>query len=471
MRARQDRVEMPKQDPDVRRNNFDEVALGYNTTQAAAEASRCLGCRNKPCVSGCPVSVDIPAFIALVREGSIEEAAQKIKEKNSLPAICGRVCPQEDQCEARCVLAKSGKAVAIGALERFVADYAREKVDLLRQAEMAGGAKRSRPPHAAKVAVVGSGPAALTAAADLALMGHEVTVFESLHAFGGVLRYGIPEFRLPKAIVDCEIDYIRSLGVEFVPNVIVGKTITVDELRTQGYRAIFVGTGAGLPYFLNIPGENLVGVYSANEYLTRSNLMKAYRFPEYHTPIRSGDRVAVIGGGNVAMDAARTAVRLGAKEVFLVYRRSRAEMPARLEEVVNAEEEGVKFMLLTNPVRILGDEKGAVRAIECVRMELGESDSSGRRRPVPVEGSEHTLEVDTVIVAIGQGPNTLFTQSTPEVATDRSGYIVADCETGATSARGFYAGGDIVTGAATVIAAMGAGRRAAVAIDEYLRSC
>lgn len=471
MRARQDRVEMPKQDPDVRRNNFDEVALGYNTTQAAAEASRCLGCRNKPCVSGCPVSVDIPAFIALVREGSIEEAAQKIKEKNSLPAICGRVCPQEDQCEARCVLAKSGKAVAIGALERFVADYAREKVDLLRQAEMAGGAKRSRPPHAAKVAVVGSGPAALTAAADLALMGHEVTVFESLHAFGGVLRYGIPEFRLPKAIVDCEIDYIRSLGVEFVPNVIVGKTITVDELRTQGYRAIFVGTGAGLPYFLNIPGENLVGVYSANEYLTRSNLMKAYRFPEYHTPIRSGDRVAVIGGGNVAMDAARTAVRLGAKEVFLVYRRSRAEMPARLEEVVNAEEEGVKFMLLTNPVRILGDEKGAVRAIECVRMELGEPDSSGRRRPVPVEGSEHTLEVDTVIVAIGQGPNTLFTQSIPEVATDRWGYIIADCETGATSARGFYAGGDIVTGAATVIAAMGAGRRAAVAIDEYLRSC
>ena len=471
MRARQDRVEMPKQDPDVRRNNFDEVALGYNMTQAAAEASRCLSCRNKPCVSGCPVSVDIPAFIALVKEGRIEEAAEKVKEKNSLPAICGRVCPQEDQCEARCVLAKSGKAVAIGALERFVADYLREKGDRPRQAEMTSGAKRNRPPHAAKVAVVGSGPAGLTAAADLALMGHEVTVFESLHAFGGVLRYGIPEFRLPKAILDHEIDYVRSLGVEFVPNVIVGKTITAEELRTQGYRAIFVGTGAGLPHFLNIPGESLVGVYSANEYLTRSNLMKAYRFPEYHTPMRSGDRVAVIGGGNVAMDAARTAVRLGAKEVFLVYRRSRAEMPARLEEVVNAEEEGVKFMLLTNPVRILGDENGAVRAIECVRMELGEPDSSGRRRPVPVQGSEHTLDVDTVIVAIGQGPNTLFTQSAPEVATDRRGYIIADCETGATSAEGLYAGGDIVTGAATVIAAMGAGRRAAAAIDQYLRSC
>ncbi len=467
MRARQDRVDMPKQDPEVRRSNFDEVALGYDLTQATIEASRCMGCRNKPCVSGCPVSVDMPAFMALVKEGRIEEAARKVKEKNSLPAICGRVCPQEDQCESRCVLAKSGRAVAIGALERFVADYERGKGSSLGQAAK----KPVRPRHAAKVAVVGSGPAGLTAAADLALMGHEVTVFESLHAFGGVLRYGIPEFRLPKAILDYEIDYIRSLGVEFVPNVIVGKTIGADELMADGYRAVFVCTGAGLPHFLNIPGESLVGVYSANEYLTRSNLMRAYRFPEYHTPIRPGDKVAVIGGGNVAMDAARTAVRLGANEVFLVYRRSRAEMPARFEETVNAEEEGVKFRFLTNPVRMLGDENGAVRAIECVRMELGEPDASGRRHPVPVEASEHTFEVDTVIVAIGQGPNTLFTQSAPQVATDSWGYIVADCETGATSAKGFYAGGDIVTGAATVIAAMGAGRKAAAAIDRYLRTC
>lgn len=471
MRVKPDRVEMPKQDPEVRRSNFDEVALGYDLTQATAEASRCLGCRNKPCVSGCPVSVDIPAFIALIKEGKIKEAALKVKEKNSLPAICGRVCPQEDQCESRCVLAKSGRAIAIGALERFVADWEREKDGSLHQTQTASAMRRVRPPHAAKVAVVGSGPAGLTAAADLALMGHTVSVFESLHGFGGVLRYGIPEFRLPKAILDYEIDYIRGLGVEFVPNVIVGKTVSADELMADGYRALFVCTGAGLPHFLNIPGENLVGVYSANEYLTRSNLMKAYRFPEYHTPIKLGDRVAVIGGGNVAMDAARTAVRLGAKEVLLIYRRSRAEMPARLEEIVNAEEEGVEFMLLTNPVRILGDENGAVRAIECIRMELGEPDASGRPRPVPVEGSEHTLDVDTVIVAIGQGPNTLFTSSTPQIETDRWGHIIADPETGATSAKGFYAGGDVVTGAATVIAAMGAGRRAAAAIDEYLRTC
>jgi len=455
---------MPKLDPVVRRRSFDEVALGFSLDQAVEEASRCLNCRAKPCVSGCPVSVDIPDFISLVREQRILDAFLKVREKNSLPAICGRVCPQENQCEGRCVLGRAGEPVAIGALERFVADYCREKLGVSARHTV----RPVKSPYSAKVAVVGSGPASLTAAADLALMGHKVTVFESLHEFGGVLRYGIPEFRLPKAILDDEIDYIRGLGVEFVPNVIVGKTILVDELIAFGYRAVFIGTGAGLPHFLGIPGESLIGVYSANEYLTRSNLMKAYLFPEYETPIRRGKRVAVIGGGNVAMDAARTALRLGADDVYVIYRRSRAEMPARAEEIDNAEEEGVNLVLLTNPVRVIGDSKGEVVALECMKNELGEPDASGRRRPVPVKGSEYCLDVDTVIVAIGQGPNPMLTKSTPALLTDERGYIVADPETGATSLKGFFAGGDIVTGSATVIAAMGAGRRAAVSIDRYL---
>jgi glutamate synthase (NADPH/NADH) small chain len=464
--VRSNRVTMPKQDPAVRRRNFDEVALGFTYKQATAEASRCLNCRNKPCVSGCPVSVDIPGFIALIKEGKVEDAFAKIRETNSLPAICGRVCPQENQCEARCVLGKSGQPVAIGALERFVADYCREKDGTFARKAVKPIALTNR----AKVAVVGSGPAGLTAAADLALLGYEVTVFESLHEFGGVLRYGIPEFRLPKAILDYEIDYIRSLGVRFVPDAIVGKTITTDDLTALGYRAVFIGTGAGLPYFLGIPGENLIGVYSANEYLTRSNLMKAYLFPEHETPIRRGKRVAVIGGGNVAIDSARTALRLGADEVFVVYRRSRAEMPARAEEIINAEEEGVTLVLLTSPVEIVGDDSGQVVALECIRNQLGEPDASGRRRPVPIEGSEYAIDVDTVIVAIGQGPNPLFTEATPSLLTDERGYIVVDADTGATNLNGFYAGGDIVTGAATVIAAMGAGRKAAKAIHRYLRS-
>lgn len=465
MQTTQYRVNMPRQDALLRRGNFSEVALGYSQEQAQLEASRCLNCRSKPCALGCPVSIDIPAFIALIRQGEFEAALQKIKEKNSLPAICGRVCPQEDQCEARCVRRKTGEPVAIGALERFAADYCRER-------SVGAAGERVQPalcPHSSKVAVVGSGPAGLTAAADLALLGHQVTVFESLHAFGGVLRYGIPEFRLPKAILDHEIEYIRSLGVQLVPDVIIGKTVTVEELLADGYRAIFIGTGAGLPHFLGIPGESLVGVYSANEFLTRANLMKAYRFPEHETPIRRGRRVVVVGAGNVAMDSARTAVRLGAEEVTVVYRRSRDEMPARAEEILNAEEEGVILRLLTNPVRIVGDDKGAVRAITCIQMTLGDPDASGRRSPVPVQGSEHDIEADTVIVAIGQGPNPLLTRATPALATDKRGYIVVDDQTGATSLEGTYAGGDIVTGAATVIAAMGAGRRAATAIDEYLQ--
>lgn len=456
---------MPKQDPAVRRGNFDEVAIGFDLDQATVEASRCLNCRNKPCVSGCPVAVDIPGFIALIKDGKLEDAFSRIRETNSLPAICGRVCPQESQCEARCVLGRSGQPVAIGALERFVADYCRERVGKSARQAVQQVVKTD----IAKVAVVGSGPAGLTAAADLALMGYEVTVFESLHEFGGVLRYGIPEFRLPKAILGDEIDYVRSLGVEFVSDVIVGKTVTAEELVVLGYRAVFIGTGAGLPYFLGIPGENLIGVYSANEYLTRSNLMKAYLFPEYETPIRRGKRVAVVGGGNVAMDSARTALRLGADEVFVVYRRSRAEMPARAEEIDNAEEEGVTFVLLTNPVQIIGDDSRQVVALECTKNKLGEPDASGRRRPVPIEGSEYAIEVDTVVVAIGQGPNPLLTKATPSLLTDERGYIVVDTDTGATSLKGFYAGGDIVTGAATVIAAMGAGRRAAKAMHRYLQ--
>ncbi|HEY8391858.1 MAG TPA: NADPH-dependent glutamate synthase [Capillibacterium sp.] len=458
---KQARQQMPKQDPETRRRNFAEVALGFTPEQAQAEASRCLHCKKPLCVEGCPVEVEIPEFIALLAAGKPAEALAKIKEKNSLPAICGRVCPQENQCEKNCILGRKGEPVAIGGLERYCADWGRTN-----PGEKAVSAPSA--PVKGKVAVVGSGPAGLTAAADLALLGYKVTLFESLHAPGGVLRYGIPEFRLPKTIVDFEVGNLEKLGVEIRTNILIGKTLTIDELFAAGYRAVFIGTGAGLPHFLGIPGENLNGVYSANEFLTRVNLMKAYRFPEYETPVRIGKRVAVVGAGNVAMDAARTALRLGAEEVRIVYRRSREEMPARREEIENAEEEGVIFRLLTNPVRLLGDENGNVTAMVCEKMVLGEPDASGRRKPVPVPGSEEKLAVDTVVVAIGQGPNPILLQGTTGLALNKRGYIEVDPETLMTSIPGVFAGGDIVTGAATVIAAMGAGKRAARAIDRYL---
>ncbi|MDI7246271.1 MAG: NADPH-dependent glutamate synthase [Bacillota bacterium] len=464
MPAKVDRHPMPKQDPRERIRNFNEVALGYPADVAVGEAMRCIGCPKSPCVAGCPVEVDIPSFVKLIAEGKFVEAARKIKEKNSLPAICGRVCPQETQCEERCTLGKKGKPVAIGALERFAADY-----------ERASGTQAASEPApasgaAGRVAVVGSGPAGLTCAADLAKMGYSVVLFESLHSTGGVLRYGIPEFRLPKAIVDEEVAYVKSLGVEVRVNTLVGRTVTVDELFRDGFDAIFLGTGAGLPHFLGIPGENLNGVYSANEFLTRSNLMKAYRFPEYDTPVWVGKRVVVVGAGNVAMDAARTALRLGAEKVSIVYRRSRAEMPARLEEIENAEEEGVELMLLTNPIRVLGDERGWVRGMECVRMELGEPDESGRRRPVPVPGSEFVIDIDTMISAVGTDPNPLLVRSVPGLKLGRHGNVIVNEETGETSVPGVFAGGDIVTGSATVIAAMGAGKIAARGIDRYIRA-
>lgn len=450
------RVEMPKQPARERRGNFGEVALGLTAEQAAAEAGRCLQCKTRACVSGCPVEVDIPGFIRLIAADDTGGAAKSIKEKNALPAICGRVCPQETQCEAVCVLGRKGSPVAIGALERYAADWERARAN--------GPVARGRlAPTGPRAAVIGAGPAGLTCAADLARAGCRVTVFEILHAPGGVLRYGIPEFRLPKAIVDEEVRFIESLGVELRTNVGIGQLYSLAELFAQGYKAVFIGTGAGLPYFLGIPGENLNGVYSANEFLTRTNLMKAYLFPRYGTPIKVGRRVAVTGAGNVAMDAARTALRLGAEEAAIVYRRSRVEMPARREEIENAEEEGVVFHLLTNPVRILG-ENGWVTGLECLRMELGEPDSSGRRRPVPVPGSEFTLDVETVVIAIGQGPNPVLTRGAGNLATNKHGYIIADPETGATNLENVYAGGDIVTGSATVIAAMGAGKAAARAI-------
>ena len=455
------REPMPKQDPKLRVQNFDEVALGYSKESAVREASRCLGCKKPPCIAGCPVDIDIPAFIDLIRHGDFIGAIHKIKEKNSLPAICGRVCPQEEQCEAVCVLAKKGQPVAIGRLERFVADYEFQQGDVR--------IPSSPSPTGKKIAVIGAGPAGLTAAGDLVRMGHKVTVFEALHKPGGVLVYGIPEFRLPKWIVQRESDYVAKLGVEIQVSHIVGRSSTIDGLLGHGYDAVFIGTGAGLPYFMKIPGENLNGVYSANEFLTRVNLMKAYLFPEYNTPVHYGRNIAVVGGGNVAMDSARTSLRLSAENVYLIYRRSREEMPARAEEIENAFEEGVQPRLLTHPVRILGNEKGWVKEIECIRMELGEPDASGRRRPVPVAGSEHRIEVDMIIVAIGQGPNPLLTTSTPDLALTKYGNIVADEQTCKTSKKGVFAGGDIVTGAATVILAMGAGKRAAKAIDAYLK--
>ncbi len=455
---------MPEQTPQDRRNNFNEVALGYDETTARAEADRCLQCANPFCRQGCPVNVNIPAFIKHIKNGDFEEAISEIKTKNSLPAVCGRVCPQENQCEKFCILGKKNEPVAIGRLERFAADYARGN----KKKSESSAQDKTMGEQIGKVAVIGSGPAGLTVAGDLALLGYKVTVFEALHAAGGVLMYGIPEFRLPKDIVQHEINELRNLGVDIAVNSIIGRTFTIDELlNEQGYDAVFIGTGAGLPNFLNIPGENYNGVYAANEFLTRSNLMQAYK-KNATTPIYKGDKVAVIGAGNVAMDAARTALRLGASNVYIVYRRSEQEMPARAEEIHHAREEGVEFKLLTNPVRILGNEKGWVEGLECVKMELGEADLSGRRKPVEVKNSNFVLEVDSVIIAIGQGPNPLIQYTTPGLEVNKHGNINTD-EQGITSKPGVFAGGDIVTGAATVISAMGAGRKAAESIHKYIQ--
>lgn len=454
------KVPMPEQAPNVRNKNFDEVTLGYTPEMAIEEAQRCLNCKHKPCISGCPVQVKIPEFIALVAEGKFLEAAAKIKETSALPAVCGRVCPQETQCEQKCVRGIKGEAVAIGRLERFVADYAREH----------GEEKAAKPaPNGHKCAIIGAGPAGLTCAGDLARMGYQVTVFEALHIAGGVLMYGIPEFRLPKEIVQKEIDTLKDLGVEFVLNFVVGRSETIDELFEDGYEAIFVGSGAGLPTFMGVPGENANGVYSANEYLTRINLMKAYQ-NDAETPIFHARKIAVVGGGNVAMDAARCAKRMGADDVYIVYRRSENELPARLEEIHHAKEEGVVFKFLTAPLEVLVDENYNVTGLKCQQMELGEPDESGRRRPVPVEGSEFTLDLDCVIAAIGTTPNPLIRHTTPGLDTNRKGCIIADDEHGITSKEGVFAGGDAVTGAATVILAMGAGKRAAAAMDEYIKS-
>lgn len=451
--------EMPSQAPDIRNKNFSEVALGYTEEQAIDEANRCLNCKNHPCVTGCPVSIDIPAFIAHVQKGEFEEAYQVIARSSSLPAVCGRVCPQETQCESKCVRGIKGEPVAIGRLERFVADWHNQHVTTAPEKPASNG-------H--KVAVIGSGPSGLTCAGDLAKMGYKVTVFEALHTAGGVLVYGIPEFRLPKDIVKKEIDNLKALGVDIETNMVIGKVLSIDELLEDGYESVFIGSGAGLPRFMNIPGENLKGVYSANEFLTRVNLMKSYR-EDSSTPVLHAQKVAVVGGGNVAMDAARCAKRLGAEEVSIVYRRSEKELPARAEEVEHAKEEGIQFRLLRNPVAILGDENGFVKGMECIEMELGEPDASGRRRPVEKPDSNFVLDVDCVIMSIGTSPNPLIKSTTEGLDTQRWGGIVAD-ENGLTSRVGVYAGGDAVTGAATVILAMGAGKTAAKAIDEYIQS-
>lgn len=468
---------MPKtpileQDPKKRVKNFNEVALGYSEEQAVEEAKRCLSCKKPLCVGGCPVEIDIPGFVKEIANRNFAKALEILKEKNNFPAVCGRVCPQETQCEDVCIVRKTrdktgvcpsgfDEPVAIGRLERFIADWG-----IGQQPSVAGHPPRRKTGR--KVAVIGSGPAGLTCAADLARMGEEVTVFESLHSPGGVLQYGIPEFRLPRNILDVEIGYIKSLGVKIVLNAAIGASRTFEDLKKSGFSAFFIGTGAGLPYFMGIEGENLNGVYSANEFLTRINLMKAYKFPQYDTPIVVGKRVAVIGAGNVAVDAARSALRLGAEEVVIVYRRARDEMPARAEEIKHAEEEGIKLKLLTSPTRILGAENGWVRAVECIKNSLGEPDSSGRPRPVPVSGSEYIEEFDALVSAIGQGPNPLLLSSVEGLKLNKRGYIEADPHTFATSIRGVYAGGDIVTGAATVIEAMGAGKRAARSIQGYL---
>ena len=456
-----EKVKMPELDPEVRAKNFEEVALGYTPQMAQEESLRCLECKNRPCVAGCPVQVNIPEFIREIKEGNFMEAYNVITATNGLPAVCGRVCPQESQCEKYCVRGKKGEPVGIGRLERFAADFAMSQGAL--------GVRDAAPKNGKKVAVVGSGPSGLTCASDLAKRGYDVTVFEAFHTAGGVLKYGIPQFRLPKEIVDLEINVLKELGVKIDLDMVVGKILTIDELKKMGFEAIFIGSGAGLPSFMNIPGENLNDVYSANEFLTRINLMHAYQYPSYDTPIKPYSSVAVIGGGNVAMDAARCAKRLGAENVYIIYRRSEAEMPARLEEVHHAKEEGIDFRLLEAPVEILGDEKGNVTALKNVRMKLGEPDASGRRRPVVIEGSEYTLPMDAVIVAIGQSPNPMIKNSTPDLKTQPWGGIIIDEKTGATSIPGVYAGGDAVTGAATVILAMGAGKTAAKSIDEYLQ--
>ncbi len=454
------RREMPKQSPDVRRHNFDEVALGYSAETAVEEATRCLQCPKPKCVENCPVEIDIPGFIKCIAERDFATGVRVLKEKNCLPAMCGRVCPQEEQCEETCVLVKKGGQIAVGRLERFLADWEAEQGEL-EMPEIA-------PPTGKKVAVIGGGPAGLTVAGDLIKLGHNVTIFEALHKMGGVLVYGIPEFRLPKVIVQREVEYLRKLGVEIVTDFVVGKTRTVDSLLEE-YDVVFIGSGAGLPWFMEIPGENLNGVYSANEYLTRMNLMKGFLFPRFQTPIKRHQRVAVLGGGNVAMDCARTALRLGA-ESRIIYRRSRQELPARLEEIENAEEEGVIFDFLTLPIRYIGDENGWVKEIECLKMELGEPDASGRRRPIPIEGSETIMPMDAVVCAIGNSPNPLIAATTPGLEVGKKGNIVADEQTGKTSKERVWAGGDVVTGAATVILAMGAGRQAARSMHEYLCS-
>ena len=453
------KVEMPVQDGEVRRDNFEEVALGYTKEMAMEEAQRCLHCPTKPCISGCPVAVNIPDFIEQVKEGNFEEAYQIIHETSSLPAVCGRVCPQEKQCEAKCVRGVKGEAVAIGRLERFVADWHRENVkDELKKPEGNG--------H--KVAVVGAGPAGLTCAGDLAKKGYQVSVFEALHVAGGVLMYGIPEFRLPKAVVQTEIEGLKQMGVDIQTNMVIGRSESVDDLFDAGYESVFIGSGAGLPSFMNMPGENLKGVYSANEFLTRCNLMKAYK-DGVDTPIQHPKRAVIVGGGNVAMDAARCAKRLGVEEVTIVYRRSMDELPARKEEVEHAMEEGIVFKLLTNPVRVLGNEDGWVCGMECVSMELGEPDASGRRRPVEIKDSNFVLDVDCMIMAIGTSPNPLIRSTTEGLETNRKGCLIAD-DNGATTREGVFAGGDAVTGAATVILAMGAGKTAAAAIDDYIQN-
>ena len=469
------RTSMPEQSPEERIKNFKEVALGYTEEDAVKESKRCLQCKNPRCIEGCPVDIDIKSFINLISKKEFAKALDKIREKSSLPAICGRVCPQEDQCEKKCILAVKDKPVAIGRLERFVADRKLSENSItgnesngsnennnLKSKEL--DCKSSNK----KIAIIGSGPAGLTCAGELAKMGYKVTIFEALHKTGGVLVYGIPEFRLPKKILEKEVKFVESLGVEIKLNMVIGKVLTIDDMLNNGYSSVFIGTGAGLPYFMNIPGENLNGVYSANEYLTRSNLMKAYLFPEYDTPIARVRNIAVVGGGNVAMDSARTAKRLGAKNVYLIYRRSEVEMPARNEEIEHAKQEGIEFILLTNPVEIVGSE-GWVKKIKCVKMKLGEPDESGRRRPMPIDGSEHEINVEAVVMAIGQGPNPLLTSTTSDLKLTRRGNIEADTQTGKTSKKGVFAGGDIATGTATVILAMGAGKNAAGAIDKYVK--
>ncbi|MDO4178308.1 MAG: NADPH-dependent glutamate synthase [Phascolarctobacterium sp.] len=455
---------MPEQPANVRNKNFEEVAMGYTRELALDEAQRCLNCPKPRCVTGCPVNVEIPKFIHAVVEENFAEAIKTLKNKNSLSAVCGRVCPQEKQCESKCVLGIKGEPVAIGRLERFVADYARENnLDKPQAGDVA-------PKNGKKVAIVGSGPSGLTCAGDLCKLGYDVTIYEALHAAGGVLMYGIPQFRLPKEIVQHEISNLKAMGVNVVVNAVIGRTFTIKELmEEEGFDAVYVGTGAGLPHFMRIPGENLNGVYSANEFLTRVNLMKAYKFPEVATPVYVGKSAAIVGAGNVAMDAARTAKRLGAEHVYIVYRRGEDEMPARKEEIEHAKQEGIELRLLNNPVGIEGNDKGWVTGLKCVKMELGEADASGRRSPVEIPGSEYVLDVDMVVMAIGQGPNPLIRQTTPGLEVNKRGNIVAD-EVGATSIPGVFAGGDIVTGAATVISAMGAGKKAASAIHEYLNN-